>query len=179
MSRIGKRPIEIPGGVDLKVDGHRVSVKGPKGELTREVSPFVNIQVEDNQVLVTRPNESRDARSHQGLVRSLIANMVEGVSAGYVRELEIHGVGYRVDLHGSFLRFDLGFSHPILFEVPQGVQVEIDRQTKIKLSGFDKELLGEVAAKIRGLRPPEPYKGKGIRYKDERIIRKVGKAGAA
>src|SRR5690554_290710 len=179
MSRIGKRPIEIPGGVDIKIDGHRVSVKGPKGELTREVSSFVNSELEGSEVLITRPEETRDARSHQGLVRSLVANMVEGVSAGFVRELEIHGVGYRVDQHGNFLRFDLGFSHPILFEVPAGVEVVIDRQTKIKLSGFDKELLGEVAAKIRSLRPPEPYKGKGIRYKDERIIRKVGKAGAA
>src|SRR5690554_185470 len=179
MSRIGKRPIEIPSGVEIKIDGNRVNVKGPKGELTRQVSESVNIEVDGSEVLVTRPEESRVARSHQGLVRSLVANMVEGVSAGYVRELEIVGVGYRVDQHGRFLRFDLGFSHPILFELPEGVEVAIDRQTKIKLSGYNKELLGEVAAKIRKLHPPEPYKGKGIRYKDERIIRKVGKAGAA
>lgn len=179
MSRIGKRPIEIPSGVEIKIDGNRVNVKGPKGELTRQVSENVNIEVEGNEVLVTRPDESRAARSHQGLVRSLVANMVEGVSAGFVRELEIVGVGYRVDVHGNYLRFDLGFSHPILFELPEGIEVAVDRQTKIKLNGYDRELLGEVSAKIRGLRPPEPYKGKGIRYKDERIIRKVGKAGAA
>lgn len=179
MSRIGKRPIEIPSGVDVKIDGSRVNVKGPKGELSRQVSEFVNIKVDGSEVVVTRPEETRVARSHQGLVRSLLANMVEGVSDGFIRELEIKGVGYRVEQHGDYLRFDLGFSHPILLELPAGIEVEIDRQTKIKLSGFDKELLGEVAAKVRGLRPPEPYKGKGIRYKDERIIRKVGKAGAA
>lgn len=179
MSRIGKRPIEIPSGVDVTIDGTRVTVKGPKGELSRQVSEHVNIEVKGDEVLVTRPDESRAARGNQGLVRSLVANMVEGVSTGFVRELEIEGVGYRVDQHGAYLRFDLGYSHPILLEVPEGIEVAIDRQTKIKMTGYDRELLGEVAAKIRGLRPPEPYKGKGIRYKDERIIRKVGKAGAA
>lgn len=179
MSRIGKRPIEIPGGVEVKIDGNRVQVKGPKGELSREVSEVVSIEVQDSQVVVSRPDESRQARSHQGLVRSLLANMVDGVSQGFVRELEIHGVGYRADQHGNYVRFDLGFSHPILFQIPEGVEIAIERQTRIRLSSSDKELLGQVAAKMRGLRPPEPYKGKGIRYKDERIVRKVGKAGAA
>jgi large subunit ribosomal protein L6 len=179
MSRIGKRPIEIPGGVEVKIDGNRVHVKGPKGELSREVSEVVSIELSDSELVVTRPSESRQSRSHQGLTRSLLANMVDGVAQGFTRELEIHGVGYRAEQHGSYVRFDLGFSHPILFQIPEGVDVSIERQTRITLSSSDKEVLGQVAAKMRGLRPPEPYKGKGIRYQDERIVRKVGKAGAA
>lgn len=178
MSRIGKRPIEIPGGVEVKIDGYRVEVKGPKGTLSREVSHLVNIEIQGSELLVTRPNDSRHSRAHQGLVRSLLANMVQGVSAGFVRDLEIHGVGYRADQHGKYVRFDLGFSHPILFQIPDGVEVAVDRQTRIRLTGFDNELLGQTAAKMRGLRPPEPYKGKGIRFKDEHIVRKVGKAGS-
>jgi large subunit ribosomal protein L6 len=179
MSRVGKRPIEIPDGVEFSIDGTTVTAKGPKGELSREISEVVSIEVKDGEIIVSRPSESRQSRSHQGLVRSLIANLVDGVAKSFERELEIHGVGYRAEQHGHYIRFDLGFSHPILFEMPEHITVEIERQTRLKVISPDKELLGEVAAKIRGLRPPEPYKGKGIRYKDERIIRKVGKAGAA
>lgn len=179
MSRVGKRPIEIPDGVDVSIDGQTVTAKGPNGELSREVSDVVSIEITDGELIVSRPGESRQARSHQGLVRSLLANMVDGVSKGFTRELEIHGVGYRAEQHGQYIRFDLGFSHPVLFELPEQIEVAIERQTQLKLTSPNKELLGQVAAKIRGLRPPEPYKGKGIRYKDERIIRKVGKAGAA
>ncbi len=179
MSRVGKRPIEIPDGVEVSIDGNKVRAKGPKGELEREVSEVVSIELADGEVVVSRPGESRQARSHQGLVRSLVANMVDGVAQGFTRELEIHGVGYRAEQHGNYVRFDLGFSHPVLFEVPELIEVSIERQTRIKLVSPDKELLGQVAAKMRGLRPPEPYKGKGIRYANERIIRKVGKAGAA
>ena len=179
MSRVGKRPIEIPDGVDVTIDGQSVTAKGPRGELTRTVSDVVAIEVTDGEITVARPDETREARSHQGLVRSIVANMVEGVATGFTRELEIHGVGYRAEQHGSYIRFDLGFSHPVLFELPDQVEVEIERQTQMRLISPAKELLGQVAAKIRSLRPPEPYKGKGIRYKDERIIRKQGKAGAA
>lgn len=179
MSRVGKRPIEIPDGVDITIDGQHITVKGPKGELARTVSDVVDIEVSDGEIVVSRPNETREARSHQGLVRSVVANMVDGVAEGFTRELEIHGVGYRAEQHGDYIRFDLGFSHPVLFELPDQVEVEIERQTQMKLISPAKELLGQVAAKIRSLRPPEPYKGKGIRYKDERIIRKQGKAGAA
>jgi large subunit ribosomal protein L6 len=179
MSRVGKRPIEIPDGVEFNIDGTTVTAKGPRGELSREISEVVSIEITDGEIVVSRPSETRQARSHQGLVRSLVANLVNGVSTGFDRELEIHGVGYRAEEYGKYIRFDLGFSHPILLEKPEHIEVEIEKQTRLKLISPDKELLGEVCAKIRGLRPPEPYKGKGIRYKDERIIRKVGKAGAA
>jgi large subunit ribosomal protein L6 len=179
MSRVGKRPIEIPDGVEFSFDGQTVTAKGPNGELSREISEVVSIEVKDGEIVVSRPSESRQARSHQGLVRSLIANLVDGVATGFSRELEIHGVGYRAEQHGQYIRFDLGFSHPVLFEMPEHIEVEIEKQTQLKVISPDKELLGQVAAKIRGLRPPEPYKGKGIRYEGERIIRKVGKAGAA
>lgn len=179
MSRVGKRPIEIPDGVDVTIDGTTVRVKGPKGELEREVSEDVTLEITDGELVVQRPDESRHARSNQGLTRSLLANMVDGVAEGFTRELEIHGVGYRAEQHGNYVRFDLGFSHPVLFELPETVEIAIEKQTQLKLISPDKELLGQVAAKVRSLRPPEPYKGKGIRYKGERIIRKVGKAGAA
>ncbi len=176
MSRIGKLPIEIPNGVDVNIDGQDVSVKGPKGELARTISEEVSIRIEDNVLYVERPSDSRTARSHQGLVRSLVANMVEGCSEGFVRELEINGVGYRAELLGRFIRFDLGYSHPIFLELPDGVTADV-AQTNVKLHSADKEAVGQVAAKIRSLRKPEPYKGKGIKYKEERIIRKAGKAG--
>ncbi len=179
MSRVGKRPIEIPDNVEVNIDGHTVTVKGPRGESSREVSDAVSLSVEGDQVVVTRPDETRKARSHQGLVRSLVANMVEGAAKSFTRKLTIHGVGYRAEKQGEYIRFDLGFSHPVLFELPETVSAELPNQTEMTLSSPDKELLGQVAAKIRGLRPPEPYKGKGIRYDGERIIRKVGKAGAA
>lgn len=179
MSRVGKRPIDIPDNVEVTVEGTTVTVKGPDGENSREVSDAVEVVIEDGQVLVKRPDESRKARSHQGLVRSLVANMVNGAAKSFERKLTIHGVGYRAEKQGDYIRFDLGFSHPILFELPDEVSAELPSQTEMTLSSANNELLGQIAAKIRGLRPPEPYKGKGIRYEGERIIRKVGKAGAA
>lgn len=178
MSRIGKQPIPVPSGVEIKIDGQEIRVKGPKGELSRSVSDVVTIAREGDEIIVSRPSDTREARSHQGLVRSLVANMVEGCAAGFTRELEINGVGYRAEQLGNFIRFDLGYSHPIFLELPEKVEAQV-QQTAIALVSPDKELVGQVAAKIRSLRPPEPYKGKGIKYKEERIVRKVGKAGGA
>ncbi|RDV38067.1 50S ribosomal protein L6 [Bradymonadaceae bacterium TMQ3] len=178
MSRIGKQPVSIPEKVDVKLDGHTILVKGPKGELSRELSQEVEVTIEDGEIIIARPDDGRTARSFQGLVRSLVANMVEGVSVGYKRSLEINGVGYRAEQRGQFIRFDLGYSHPIMFELPASVSATIERQTQLTLESVDKELLGQVAAKIRGLRKPEPYKGKGIKYSDEVIRRKAGKSGA-
>lgn len=177
MSRVGKQPIEVPAGVTVSIDGQEISVKGPKGELSRKVSNVVNIALEDGVITVSRPDDSRESRSHQGLVRSTIANLVEGVSTGFTRDLEINGVGYRAEKKGRFIRFDLGFSHPVLFELPEVVDANV-QQTKIQLVSADKETVGQVAAAIRSLRKPEPYKGKGIKYKEERIIRKEGKSGS-
>lgn len=177
MSRIGKKPIEIPQPVQIELGEQHITVTGPKGTLTRALGGVVDVRIEDDQILVERRDDSREARSHQGLVRSLLANMVQGVSTGYTRTLDINGVGYRAELLGSFLRFDLGYSHPILFELPTGVSAVVERQTVLTLSGSDKEVVGQAAAKIRSLRPPEPYKGKGIKYREEVIRRKQGKAG--
>jgi large subunit ribosomal protein L6 len=179
MSRIGKQPIEVPEDVDVSLDGQTIEVSGPEGTLTRELEEFVDVEISDDVVKVHREDDSRDARSQQGLNRSLLSNMVEGVENGYEKVLEINGVGYRAEQHGDYVRFDLGFSHPILFELPEIVDVEIEKQTRVTLKSPDNELLGQVAAKIRALRPPEPYNGKGIKYADERIRRKVGKAGVA
>ncbi len=178
MSRIGNVPIELPEGVDVKIEGTTLEVNGPKGSLKREFTPFVSIETEDDAIVVHRRDDSREARSQHGLVRSLASNMIEGVSKGYEKKLLINGVGYRAEKRGSFLRFDLGYSHPIMFELPEEVECEIERQTTLTLRSADNELLGQVAAKIRDLRPPEPYKGKGIRYSDEVIRRKAGKTGA-
>ena len=178
MSRVGKRPIEIPDKVDVDIDGRTIRVKGPLGALERTISEVVDIRIADGEIVVERRDDSRMSRSHQGLTRSLLENMVLGCATGFSRELEISGVGYRSELHGNYLRFDLGFSHAILYELPESVSAKVDSQTAITLTSPNKELLGEVTAKLRGLRPPEPYKGKGIRYKGEIIRRKVGKAGA-
>ena len=176
MSRVGKLPINIVDKVEIKLDGNHIKVKGPKGELERTLSDVVSVSIEDNQIIVKRPNDTQDARAHQGLVRSLVANMVEGVTKGYERTLEINGVGYRAEQKGSFVRLDLGYSHPILFELPGGVDVEI-KGTTLTLRSINKEQVTQTAAQIRSLRPPEPYKGKGIKYNDEVIRRKAGKAG--
>jgi large subunit ribosomal protein L6 len=175
MSRVGKQPITIPAGVDVKIKGSTVTAKGPKGELTRTLSSVVSLELKDNEINVSRHDDSREGRSHQGLVRSLVANMVNGVATGFTRDLEINGVGYRAEKKGNFIRFDLGYSHPIYFELPATVEANV-QQTAIQLSSPDKEIVGQVAAKIRSLRKPEPYKGKGIKYKEERIIRKEGKS---
>jgi len=177
MSRIGKKPIPIPKDVEAKVEGGLVIVKGPKGELKRRFHPKTIVGIDDNVILVTITEKSREASALHGLSAALISNMVIGVTKGFERTLEIVGVGYRVELKGRTAVFNLGYSHPIDFELPDGISADIDKN-KIVLTGIDKELLGMTAARIRALRKPEPFKGKGIKYKEEKIRRKAGKAGA-
>ena len=177
MSRIGKLPITLPKGVDVKVNGQSVSVKGPKGELVRVFHPLVKVDQADGTLTVTRANDTQLGRAIHGLSRSLLANMVTGVSTGYVRDLEISGTGYRAVLAGKKLQLALGFSHPIEIDPPAGISFATETPQKIRVSGADKEVVGEVAAKIRGLRVPDPYKAKGVKYAGEYIRRKAGKAG--
>jgi large subunit ribosomal protein L6 len=169
----------MPSGVETSVDGDTVTVKGPKGTLTRVVHPRVSVSVEDGVITVARDSEERESRAMHGLTRSLIANMVTGVSAGYSKELKAVGVGYRAALKGTTLELQVGFSHPVTIEAPEGITFEVPEPTKIIVSGIDKQLVGQVAANVRAVRPPEPYKGKGIRYVDEHVRRKAGKAGVA
>lgn len=176
MSRIGKQPISVPGGVTVTLDPSGVKVKGPKGTLAAAVSPLVALKVDGSTLTVTRRDDSREARSVHGLTRKLVANMVTGVSEGFRRVLEINGVGYRAEAKGNAIQLALGYSHPIVFPLPQGVQAKVDKQTVVTLEGADRQVLGETAAAIRKLRPPEPYKGKGIKYAEEKIRRKAGKA---
>jgi large subunit ribosomal protein L6 len=176
MSRIGKLPINVPSGVTITVDPDVITVAGPKGTLTQFTMPFVKVEQQDTTVLVTRENDQREARSKHGLMRSLINNMVVGVSQGFSKKLEIHGVGYRVALAGNGLKFNLGFSHEVNYTLPAGVTATVEQNT-ITIAGINKQQVGQVAAEIRALKKPEPYKGKGIRYADERIIRKAGKSG--
>ena len=179
MSRIGRAPITIPAGVTVKVEeGNKVTVKGPKGELVRELSKDMNIKIEDATITVERPSDNKDHRSLHGLTRTLINNMVIGVTAGYAKTLEINGVGYRAAKQGNNLNLSLGFSHPVVVEPPKGVSFDVPAPNKIVVSGIDKEAVGAIAAKIRDYRRPEPYKGKGIKYEGEFVRRKVGKAGA-
>jgi large subunit ribosomal protein L6 len=178
MSRIGKRPIPIPKGVEVKLDGDILTVKGPKGKLERRINPKVQIKVDDQDLFVSVKDKTREVGALHGLFGALIWNMVTGVTKGFEKVLEIVGVGYRAELKGRTAVFNLGYSHPINFELPEGIEARIDK-AKIYLSGIDKELLGVTAAKIRSLRSPEPYKGKGIKYEDEVIRRKAGKAGAS
>lgn len=175
MSRIGKKPIAIPKGVKIALDGGKISVQGPGGSLERVLPAAANVAVEADQVLVSVAEGQGTAQ--QGLTRTLIANMVEGVTKGFQRILEINGVGYRAEVKGPVLNLSLGYSHPVDYPLPKGITVEIEKQTKITVKGIDKELVGATAAKIRSFRAPEPYKGKGIKYADERIVRKAGKAG--
>lgn len=178
MSRIGKMPIELPAGVEVKVaDNNLVTVKGPLGELNEKISEKMTITVEGNILTVERPNDTKMNRSLHGLSRSLINNMVVGVTKGYEKKLKIIGVGYRVAKKGNALDFNLGFSHPIEMPDPEGITTEVPNQTEIVVKGINKQLVGNYAAKIRELRPPEPYKGKGIRYENEQVRRKEGKAG--
>lgn len=177
MSRIGKKPIVIPAGVKIALNGQQVRIEGPKGKLERELHDQVEVRVDADQIQVS-PRGDQTGSALQGLTRTLVANMVEGVTKGFTRALEINGVGYRAELKGTTLNLALGFSHPIEYPLPAGISAEVDKQTKITVSGIDKELVGATAAKIRSFRPPEPYKGKGIKYADERILRKAGKAGA-
>ena len=179
MSRIGSAPIDLPSGVEVSIDGGIVVVKGPKGSLTQALDPRISASVEDGVLSVTRANDERESRALHGLTRALIANMVVGVSAGYSKELQAVGVGYRGALKGSTLELQVGFSHPVQIEAPEGITFEVPEPTKFIVSGIDKQLVGQVAANIRSVRPPEPYKGKGIRYVDEYVRRKAGKAGVA
>ena len=176
MSRIGKKPIEIPAGVKVSVSGETVAVEGKGGKLSIALPPHVAVEVKENQVLVSQTDEVREAGAMHGLARSLINNMVIGVSVGFKKELSIVGVGYKAALAGNKLTLNLGFSHPIVYQLPDGIKLTVEEGTKMVISGCDKQLVGETAAQIRRFRPPEPYKGKGIRYVDERIILKEGKS---
>lgn len=176
MSRIGKQPIPVPSGVEVHIDGSTVTVKGPKGELSRTLSDIITVEQEDGMLVVKRPDESRTARSLHGLSRTLVANMVIGVSEGYFKNLEIVGVGYRAAMKGSDIELQLGFSHPVLVVAEPGITFEVPAPTKITVRGIDKQRVGQVAADIRKWRKPEPYKGKGVRYEGEHVRRKLGKA---
>jgi large subunit ribosomal protein L6 len=178
MSRIGQAPIAIPAGVDVRVDGRLVTVKGPKGELSRTVPASITVRQDDGQLLVTRPDDERDNRALHGLTRSLVNNMVVGVTDGFRKQLEIVGVGYRAEAQGNDgVRLALGFSHPVVVKAPPGVTFAVPVPTQVVVEGIDKELVGQVAADIRAIRKPEPYKGKGVRYQGERDVRKAAKAG--
>ena len=180
MSRIGKKPIIVPAGVKIDIQGNTVKVKGPKGELQREFREPITNALEDGQVSVTRPNDEPAVRALHGTTRAVLQNMVTGVSAGFSKALQIEGVGYRAEMKGKQLVMALGYSHPVPVDPPDGVSFAVDERTKtITVSGIDKEVVGQVAADIRGWRPPEPYKGKGLRYQGERVRRKAGKAGKA
>jgi large subunit ribosomal protein L6 len=177
MSRIGNKPVDLPDGVDVKVEGAAVKVKGSRGELERMFNERIGFDLDEGVVTVTRPDDSRESRALHGLSRALLNNMVVGVSSGFTKELEIHGVGYRASMKGSNIELLVGFSHSVEVEAPEGITFEVPEQTKIVVSGIDKEKVGQVAANIRKVRPPEPYKGKGIRYVGEYVRRKAGKAG--
>jgi large subunit ribosomal protein L6 len=178
MSRIGKQPIPVPPGVDVSIDGRNVSVKGPKGALELSVAePITLSRNDDGAIVVSRPNDERRSRSLHGLSRTLVSNLVTGVTQGYTTKMEIFGVGYRVQLRGSNLEFALGYSHPVVVEAPEGITFTVESPTKFSVSGIDKQKVGQVSANIRRLRRPDPYKGKGVRYEGEKIRRKVGKTG--
>lgn len=177
MSRVGNNPIDIPSGVEVSVSGNSVSVKGPKGTLERSFDERISVSVADGVVSLSRVDDERESRALHGLSRALIANMVEGVANGYSKELQAVGVGYRAALKGSSLELQLGFSHPVNVTAPDGVTFEVPEPTRIIISGINKQLVGQTAADIRKIRPPEPYKGKGLRYSDEHVRRKAGKAG--
>ncbi len=178
MSRIGKAPITVPGGVDVSIAGGSVTVKGPKGTLSRTIPGAITVRQDEGTLLVERPDDARESRSLHGLTRTLVSNMVVGVTDGFTKELEIIGVGYRAEAQGpSTLRLALGFSHPVLVNAPEGVTFETPSQTRVIVRGIDKEVVGQVAANIRAIRKPEPYKGKGVRYLGEKVLRKAGKTG--
>lgn len=179
MSRIGKQPVAVPKGVDVTLDGQTLRVKGSKGELTLDVHAEMGVEVDGGEVRVTRPSDAGRHKALHGLTRSLIANMVEGVTEGFSRTLEIVGVGYKAEMKGKTLALALGFSHPVNFDPPEGVSIETPNQTTVVVKGADKQAVGQVAAVIRGFRPPEPYKGKGVRYQGEQIRRKAGKTAGA
>ena len=178
MSRIGRRAITIPAGVSVEQADGEIRVRGPKGALARRLPPAVTMQTADGELQFGRTEERKSARAFHGLARAMVANMVRGVTQGFARELQIEGVGYRAEASGKKLTLALGFSHPVVLDVPEGLSVSVEGTSKIKIEGIDRDRVGQFAAELRNLRPPEPYKGKGVRYSDERIRRKVGKAGA-
>lgn len=177
MSRIGKLPVALPAGVKVALKGCEMTVTGPKGTLSQLLHDRMNIAVESDQIIVKRPSEDQKDIALHGLTRSLVQNMVTGVTTGFEKKLEINGVGYRAEVSGKTLTLSLGFSHPVVYQLPEGITVTIEKQTKLSVAGIDKQLVGSTSAKIRSFREPEPYKGKGIKYADERILRKAGKAG--
>jgi len=177
MSRIGKLPVAIPKGVKVALDGNKMTVQGPKGTLSQDLHERMAILVEAEQVIVNRPTDEKPDCALHGLTRSLINNMVVGVTAGFRKDLEINGVGYRAEVSGKVLTLALGYSHPVVYDLPEGITVEVEKQTKLSVMGIDKQQVGSAAAKIRSFREPEPYKGKGIKYAGEKIVRKAGKAG--
>ncbi|HAJ70192.1 MAG TPA: 50S ribosomal protein L6 [Alkalibacterium sp.] len=177
MSRIGKQPITIPEGVDVNIDGNVITVKGKNGELSREISPIIDVKVEDNQMTFERPNESKSSRTIHGTTRAIVNNMVKGVTVGFEKVLELNGVGYRAQKQGDKLVVNVGLSHPVEFEAVEGLTVDVPSNTVISIKGANKEHVGALAANVRAVRPPEPYKGKGIRYRGENVRRKEGKTG--
>jgi len=178
MSRIGKLPIKIEPGVEVKFDAGKVSVRGPKGQLEHALPRGITARLEDQQLIIGRRDDGKRQRSMHGLIRALLANAVRGVSQGFFKDLEIHGVGYRADVAGKMLKLSLGYSHPVEFPVPEGVQITVERNTRIKVSGHDRQQVGQIAAEIRAKRPPDVYKLKGIRYAGEQLRKKAGKTGA-
>lgn len=178
MSRIGKKPIIVPSGVTVSVDGSSIKVKGPKGELSREIRDEIKVEQNDGQLTLTRPDDSKENRAFHGLTRALVANMVEGVTSGYKKTLEIIGVGYRAEKKGETLVLTVGYSHQVVYPQPKGITLTAQTPTVVVIEGIDKQKVGQVAAELRAVRPPEPYKGKGIRYQGEQVRRKAGKAGS-
>jgi large subunit ribosomal protein L6 len=178
VSRIGKKPIPVPSGVTARVDGQTVSVKGPRGELSRSLHREMQIALDGDQITVARPSEEKKHKALHGLTRTLVANMVEGVSKGFVKTLELQGVGYKAEAKPYGVNLIVGFSHPVKYEAPKGIKISVEGNTVVKIEGVDKEAVGQVAAELRSVRPPEPYKGKGIRYQGEQVRRKAGKTGA-
>ena len=179
MSRIGKKPVLLPKGVTAQIDGRRITVKGPKGEISRVAHPDLTLALEDNAVMVRRPSDESRHKALHGLTRTLVANMVDGVTKGFAKALEIQGVGYKAEPKPFGVQLVVGFSHPVPYHAPQGIKISVDNNVLVKIEGVDKELVGQVAAEIRAIRPPEPYKGKGIRYVGEQVRRKAGKTAQA
>jgi large subunit ribosomal protein L6 len=177
MSRIGKKPVTVPGGVTVTLEGPRVTVKGPKGELSRTLPAEMRVQQDAGVITVERPSDAGRHRALHGLTRSLLQNMVQGVTEGFSKKLEIHGVGYKAEAHPAGVRLVVGYSHPVEYEAPAGIAIKVETPTQVTVEGIDKEMVGQVAAELRGVRPPEPYKGKGIRYLGEHVRRKAGKTG--
>jgi large subunit ribosomal protein L6 len=178
MSRIGRKPVTVPKGVTLQLDGNNVAVKGPRGELRRSLHPDMQIALDKDQFTVVRPSEEKRHKALHGLTRTLVQNMVEGVSKGFIKTLEIQGVGYKAEAKPYGVNLVVGYSHPVKYEAPKGIKITVDNNVVVKIEGADKELVGQVAAELRSVRPPEPYKGKGIRYQGEHVRRKAGKTGA-